>query len=485
MKVIFRVFFLMGVALLLVGMLAKDTGFAASPTRLVDVKSESIVTLANSAFTPTHTVFLPLTLNNYAPAPPETFFGVQMYGSEASNADSLHLARVAQVSWIRWHVLWSQIEPTNTTPDQYNWGSIDTTIANANASGHRLIVTISTNPDWAATYKQGPIDKVPLAEFVEFVSELVERYDGDNYRDAPGSPVVNYWEFYNEPDSTNKWAAEKGYGGYWGLYGDLYADMLCAVYPVIKNITTDVQVVFGGIAYDSFTDEGGSFYREFIDDVLIHGGGACFDYMNFHYYPVFEPTWNAHGNGLTGKTNFLNSVLTQYGVSKPMMVTEAGWHSNYYNDAFPGSPEIQSRYVVKLFAQAAAANLEALTWWTWVDPPLPNGENGLLTVALQPKPSYTAYQYAAGKIGLAQFVQIVPTAAEVEGYRFQATNGLPLYVFWSKDEQVHTIALSGSQAQLVNMYGQTIGTARDEIDGTMDGILHFNVGANPIYAEIE
>jgi hypothetical protein len=484
-KVIFSVCFSVVMALLLVGLLAEDSGFAASTTGSTDVEAEFVVMSDTDVFTPTDTVLLPLVANNYASAPPETLFGVQMYGVQARNANSLGLARVARVSWIRWPMLWRQVEPVNTTPDQYQWGVYDTTIGNATASGHKLILRVCSNPDWAATYQQGPIDKVDLSEFVEFVGELVERYDGDNYRDAPGSPVVNYWEFYNEPDAYNRWAAEQGYGGYWGMHGDQYAEMLCAVYPVIKVLAPDAQVVLGGIAYDSFMDQGGSFYREFIDDVLTHGGGACFDYMNFHYYPAFEPTWSAYGNGLTGKANYLAAKLAQYGVSKPMVVTEAGWHSNYYSDAFPGSPEIQSRYVVKLFVQAAAANLKALTWWTWVDPGLPNGENGLVTTLLEPKMSFTVYQYAAGRIGLAQFVQIEPTASVVEGYRFIAPNGLPFYVFWSKDAQSHTIAISANQARLVNMHGQTIRVAHDGDDGIIDGRMHFTVDANPIYVELE
>ena len=167
-----------------------------------------------------------------------------------------------------------------------------------------------------------------------------------------------------------------------------------------------------------------------------------------------------------------------------MMVTEAGWFSNDYLP-LPGSPEIQSRYVVKLFVQSAAVNLKAMTWWTWVDPAGYDGEFGLLNELYEPKMSYTVYQYAAGKIGLAQFIQIEPTASEVEGYRFIAPNGLPIYVFWSKNEQSHPVAISANQARLVNMHGQTIQVTHDGDDGTIDGIMHFTVDANPIYVEIE
>ena len=167
-----------------------------------------------------------------------------------------------------------------------------------------------------------------------------------------------------------------------------------------------------------------------------------------------------------------------------MVVTEAGWFSNNYLP-LPGSPEIQSRFVVKLFVQAAAVNLKALTWWTWVDPTGYDGEFGLLNELLEPKMSFTVYQFAAGRIGQAQFVRIEATASGVEGYRFTAPNGQPFYVFWSKNEQSHTVGISANQARLVNMLGQTIRVAYDGDDGTIDGRMHFTVDANPIYVEVE
>lgn len=487
MRFLLRGYKLAAVALLLVG-LCVALSASAMPTTGSNSIPTALEQLSNSGeSTPVlgHKLFLPFIFKNHAPAPPETLFGVQMYGSWVTNDNSLGLARVARVSWIRWPLSWAQIEPVNVTPNQYNWTSTDAAITKAVASGHRLIVTIASNPSWAATYAQGPIDRVSLLEFAEFVEELVERYDGDGYRDAPGSPVVRYWQFYNEPDAYNRWAAEQGYGAYWGMHGDQYAEMLCTVYPLIKHANPNAKVVLGGIAYDSFLDEGGSFYRRFIDDVLDHGGGDCFDYMSFHYYPAFESRWNEYGNGLVGKTNYMRNKLAQYNLSKPMMVTEAGWHSNFYNSQFPGSPEIQSRYVVKLFTQAAAARLNALIWWTWIDPGPPYGENGLLTQQHELKTSFSAYQFAAEKIGLAQFDRIEPTASGMEGYRFTAINGRKVYVFWSGDGQPRAVTVSATQAQLKNMYGQLVRIVRDGDDGVIDGRIRVMVDANPVYVEVD
>jgi len=425
---------------------------------------DAVVSVSSLSLTSTysHTVMLPLVFTPVIPPPPSSF-GVQMYGTLREDRVAFSRARQGQVYWIRWPVSWSSVEHQNVTPDQYTWSSLDANILNATRSGHEVIATITSNPSWAATYRQGPIDLVPISEFTDFVRALVERYDGDGVDDAPGSPVVRNFEFYNEPDSTNRWAAEQGYGGFWGNYGSEYAAMLCAAYPAVKSANPNADVVFGGIAYDSFIEEGGSFNQAFLGDGLAAGGG----------------------NGLEGKASHIREQLAAYGVfNKPMVVTESGWHSDYYSDAFPGSDQIQSQYVVKLFTQAAAARLDSLVWWSWIDPGDPYGDNGLLTQQLETKPSFGVYTYAARTLGQATFIRIYPTAAGIEGYQFTSASQSQLYVFWAQDGQSHGQSVPGSQVHLVSMYGDTIGYVSDGADGKVDGTVWFSFGADPVYVEV-
>lgn len=390
----------------------------------------------------------------------------------------------ADTYWVRWPLGWAAIEPTDREPASYQWGSSDTSILNATNSELQLIVTIGSNPNWASPYRNGPIDGDDVAEFAEFMGAVVERYDGDGLEDAPGHPVVRYWEFYNEPDGASLSAADAGIG-YWGLYGAEYAQMLCTVYPVMKAADPSAQIVFGGIAYDNFLDGqgNGTFVREFLDNVLTAGGGACFDIMNFHYYPVFD--WSTYGAGLIGKTNYLRQKLQTYGLSKPMMITEAGWTSADYL-AGQGTPEIQCRYVVKFFTQAMAADLEALTWWTWIDPANESyGKFGLLDSLLETKTSYSAYKVAEEKLGLATFADILSLETGVEGYHFISRYAKPLYVLWATDGATHTVSLPVSTASVVSMYGNTLFTVSDSADGTSDGGIQVTFGANPVYVEVQ
>jgi hypothetical protein len=471
---------------LLLCLVALFLSFGSSSEALENIQEAPFPKSGAATEQVTRTIFLPIVFSNYEPPVP-TIFGVQMYGDLTSPSAGLTHTRDARAWWVRWPMAWSAVEPTDTIPENYNFAYYDANILAAHQAGLHLIVTVQSNPSWAATYANGPIDKVDIGEFAEFMGTVAERYDGDGWEDAPGSPVVDYWEFYNEPDAGDRLRAEYG-ASYWGHFGTEYARMLCAVYPVIKAANPRAQVVLGGLAYDAFEDQGGGFVREFLDDVLKAGGGHCFDLMNFHYYPPFAPNWAPYGPGLSGKANYLKDKLAQYGfATKPIICTEAGWHSDNYAQ-FPSTPEIQSRYVVKLFAQSLASRLQLTIWWTWIDPGSYYGANGLLTQSLERKPAFYAYRTAAYWLGRASYQRALTTvelgSSAMEGYLLTWTDGKPLYVLWSNDDQARAIGLSAAQAQVINMYGDTIGLVSDGDDGQTDGHLRVNVGPNPIYVKV-
>jgi hypothetical protein len=389
------------------------------------------------------------------------------------------------VSWVRWHVLWAAIEPSNTTPANYNYYT-DSGVLAAHQAGLRLIITIDSAPPWAATIANGRIDKTDISEFAQFMGALVERYDGDGRQDAPGSPVVDYWEFYNEPDAGYAASAEAG-AAYWGPFGAEYALMLCAVYPAMKAASPRAQIVLGGIAHDWFTYQEGPFVESFLDDVLAAGGGYCLDVMNFHYYPAFASTWDPYGPGLSGKANYLRSKLASHGFGNlPMIATEAGWHSNNYSQ-FPSTPEIQAGYVVKLFVQSLASDVRVMIWWSWSDFELSGfwGANGLLDQGLQPKLAYYAYHTATSQLGNAAFQRILSPAElgdeSIEAYLF--LRGNPLYVLWSTESFPESVSLPGSSARVTDYVGNLVAQVADGDDGQSDGRVRVTIGADPRYVE--
>jgi hypothetical protein len=416
-------------------------------------------------------------------------FGVQFY-STLNASNGLTQAVDAGLRWIRVPLSWAGIEPTNTTPENYNWSGLDSSVTNAAQEGIELVLTIAHQPSWAAVYRMGPV--TDTADLLEFVGALVERYDGDGVDDAPGSPQVRYFELYNEPDNADVGHALHGGWGYWGHNGAGYAELLQALYPVVKAANPQANLVFGGIALDWFEDwePPGPFDRQFLDDVLAAcQGQACFDVMNFHYYPVFRSEWEPYGTDIIGKANYVRDKLVYYGFTDvPIICTETGWGSN----ADWGSDELQSRYAVKGYVRGMATGLEIIIWYKIDD----RGESalpGFLDSNLQPKPSYWAFQRMAAMLERAVYqrpLTLAETGSEqIEGYVFQVC-GRRLDIVWTEDNTFFDpdddpslpLTVQAQTLRVVDKFGNETGLD-DEDDGVADGQITTLVGGSPLYLE--
>ena len=428
-----------------------------------------------------HTEFLPLMSKNLW-AYPSAPYGVQIYGINRSLA--LQIAQMG-ARWVRIPLEWCWIEPTNTTPDQYQWQrGYEAGLAQLAARNVKVILTVSENPSWAATYRNGPIDKVPLTELAEFVVAAVKRYGAPPYN-------VKYWEFYNEPDNGSEYWAEQG-SAWFGTQPQRYVDLLQAVYQPIKQADPEAQVVFGGLAYDWFTDaeNPGPFVRDFLDQVLSRGGGNWFDVMNFHYYLTFRSNWEAYGPDIIGKTNYLRSKLASYGLNKPLICTEAGFWSDDRHDPH-GNHELQSRYVPQLFVRSQAADLGLTIWFMLVDyAPGTVWEVGLFNLEMQPKPAYQAYVTLTRQLSPARYVRALGPAEtgsdQVEAYEYTTQTGSSrIVVAWRETDGPGGLpmSLAGSQAVVVDKYGAKT-TIYDRDDGRTDGKVTVTVTASPVYIRI-
>lgn len=429
-------------------------------------------------------LYLPLVSNNNCSAQKGlSRFGVQLYGGSEYSSSYFPFLMESGATWFRNELAWGLVEPANVDPPQFNWGIADRIVAGAQC--FNIILTHYLNPSWAATRPQGPIDKVGLDEFAEYIGALVERYDGDGNADAPGSPVVNYYEFFNEPD-----ARPTPNGGRWGNNGADYAEMLETVYPVVKAANPNAQVLLGGVAHDLFVEDGGIFVRSFIDDVLKAGGGNFFDIMNFHQYSAFANNWTTgKGPGLIEKTAAIRQILAANGVNKPFFITEAGWHNNG-NTTPASSDEEQMRHVVALYVQSMAANVDVLIWWPFVDiGPTYQFDMGLVTFPAprQRKPAFFVYKILIEEMRTAQFVRTLPASetgnADLEVHHFVDTkNGQILLVAWLdplKTTASAPLQLATERVSVRSMEG-VVTIVADEDDGRNDGKVSLTI-SRPVY----
>lgn len=451
-------------------------GSAAGEMSLVD-ELDPPTPAVEAGSTASHTIHLPIIF-----VLPESLpLGVQVNHIMSETTRS---AADTGAGWVRMRLYWDAIEPVNTTPEHYLWSSgMDQELASYAASNVKVVLTLMGNPDWAATYPAGPIDKVDISELAQFMQAVVARYGAPPYN-------VKHWEMYNEPDNGDERYAGAEDGG-WGYFGDdpqAYVDVLEGVYLPVKAVDAQAQIVFGGMAYEWW--EGGPFVESFLDDVLAimqANSSYPFDVMNFHYYPLFSPNWTDYGIDIIGKTNYIRLKMADYGADKPLICTETSMWSDAEHG---GSDELQSRYVPQVYARSQAAGLQFSVWYMLYDVDDPTAwDYGLLDADLNPKPSHQAYLTLGRQLFAWDYLRTLSVAEtgsdQIEAYEFLRdwNGGDRVIAAWTNDELNHPLTLSGASLVLVGKYGgETI--IYDGDDGQMDGQIVVNIGPSPVYLRL-
>jgi len=237
-------------------------------------------------------------------------------------------------------------------------------------------------------------------------------------------------------------------GGCFGKTPDKYVDLLKAAYASVKEVDRDGKVVTGGMALGQYIDpkEGPIFNTDFFDQVLALGGGDYFDIANIHYFSSQGGAWSSYGRDLIGKVTGVRQIMTRYGVTRPMMVTELGWTSSPKDS--PDTPEMQARYVPKALARGLAVDLYAMTWFSLKDWEGADYPYGLMDVGGRLRPAYQAFQAAVSEFGDATAIRpLAPgelgVAGGVEGYAF-SVGGKERWVIWAEGtNQIHAMLPAG------------------------------------------
>ena len=209
--------------------------------------------------------------------------------------------------------------------------------------------------------------------YAVYVYELVKRYKGQ----------TKFWEIKNEPDLTwsdcgwtdpgspcNWWDRDPSPAelNNWHAPIQSYIRLLRVSYEVIKSVDPDAFVCVGGIGYQSFLDailrntdnpDGGK-----VTDQYPYKGGAWFDCLSFHCYPMYylrswgNGDWNhfrhsdAAAEAVINQMKAHEQVLKKYGYDgeyprKEVIITETNIPGKQLGDNI-GSPEAQRNYLVKV-----------------------------------------------------------------------------------------------------------------------------------------
>lgn len=383
------------------------------------------------------------------------YFGLDEGGYMTESANNITLAKSMGAGLVRFSIYWRYIEPTNTTPDKYDWSFYDVRLARLHDQGVTPIVFVAENPSWAATTPCGPVDTTNpdmLAEWSQFMGALAGRY-----------PYVKIWMLYNEADHSRGASGHTG-----GCFGEdttedvnnngvpdyaEYAEMAAAARTAMRAANPNTAVSFA-VAFDDFDkvtcppSYPGScppashfnyyFLPKLFGYIASHprpDGEPYADYLAFTYYDIYGPYWERQRwipgvydkRGIQAKAAALRQVMAQAGVSYPLLVAETGESSD---SAWIGT-DGQSQCVVRNMVRGIAANLNSVTWWTFIDYPVKQWYYGVVDGSYAPKPAYTAYQTLTANLTGATLVK-AKNAKFAEAYTFDK-DGKTLVVAWSAD----------------------------------------------------
>lgn len=209
-------------------------------------------------------------------------------------------------------------------------------------------------------------------------------------------PMVRFWEIWNEPDYTSTdrgWQGPEVADSWWNrdpapcelnnLNAPIqhYIRALRIAYEVIKFVDPDDFICIGGIGYESFLDavlrNTDNPDKGKVTDKYPLTGGAYFDCLSYHNYPMFgtreykDGKWVPMRHSDKAVEVFLNSkrnkeeVLEEHGYGtkypkKRVIVTETNVPRKSFEPTHIGSDVAQYNYLAKIIIKGQSEGIDQI-----------------------------------------------------------------------------------------------------------------------------
>jgi hypothetical protein len=271
-----------------------------------------------------------------------------------------------------------------------------------------------------------------VSTFARFASWMVERYDGDGFQDAPGSPRIAAWEIWNEPNDTGNWPE---IGTDPNARKRRYGEMLVAANQAIKAADPTALVLIGGTyifdgsctnticdGFNFLSAPGGVFPQ-------VPQARKSFDIFATH--PYASPTApDALGIPrivlLEGTARAARGWLDSAPIGRPdarIWITELGWCTTpgVCPGSLPVTEDQQANYLIRALVIAQQNGVEHTSWFQFEDA-FNNANrlwgNGAIVhnydVNSYPaKPAYNAYRTLATQLADAKVVGSGPIHSHI------------------------------------------------------------------------
>ncbi len=253
---------------------------------------------------------------------------------------------------VRWHrpvvyAFWFLCQPTydDYVDGVFRWAALDKSLGRV-PEGINVMWNLS-----ARSYTQpGSFLPRDMEGYKRYVRAVVERYDGDHIDDAPGSPVVHYWQVENEPNLAR-----------WTGTPEQYAELLRHTYQAAKEANPRCRIVIGGVGGWTGSGPNSSLqgFRRFYLPVLKQLGGKGFDIFDYHWYG--DALGEYRGWGEVHRQ--VRAALDRHGFEQvPIWITEMGSFSGSPEHNRPQSEAQQAADLLKRYVYPLSLGVEKVFW---------------------------------------------------------------------------------------------------------------------------
>ncbi len=198
------------------------------------------------------------------------------------------------------------------------WEHPDLVVDHASAQGVAVIARLGLTPGWARPPDTplNYLDADAYEDFASFAAAFAERYDGQ----------VTHIIVWNEPNLSFEW-------GYRKTPPQEYVDLLKVVYPAVKAIAPDTQVLAGALAPNLEPTDSPWAYNDldYLNGIYESGGADYFDGLAVHVYGLTFPALSEPDESILNfrRVELMREVMLAHGdEATPMYITETGWNDH-------------------------------------------------------------------------------------------------------------------------------------------------------------
>lgn len=383
---------------------------------------------------------------------------------------------------------WASIESTQGVLNWEAAAGFENNVRRIRELGLEPSGIIQRSPLWATSIEGrvcAPPNDEALDDLEYFAEQLAQRY-------SSGDLAVHVWQFGNEVDFRPDQVADFLGSGCWGTAqapwygGDRYGLALKRVAAGIRRGNPAAVILLGGLVY-YWPDDGSG--PGFLQGALTTSAAGAFDAVSYTAYG----NWGVN-DILVLKALRLREVLQAAGYGGiPLVAAEAGLSCYGPYDCPPDFKAAQTRYAARIYAEALAANVSVVSWYTLLN----NGDDaqrhGLLGQSdgiLSPHPAYYALRHSAALLQNARpLTPILPLPNDYANalvLAFATPEG-QLFVAWSPhgiDQSVTIPIPSGSQVSCIEQLELDTPQQHDCSAQVLNGNLYLSVNA-PVYVQVK